>query len=191
MNSEGEAQRADQIQCTEIALEQTPDAAFISNLGNASYVLSGVNDRDLNFYLWGSMGVTTPVGLGLAMATERPVTVFDGDGSMLMSLGALATVSNCNPSNLTIVIWDNMQYGTTGGQSTLSATTDFAAVAKDVGITSFDTASEEEFLECYTKAVEYDGSAVVVCHVDPVEPKSRPPFDFAHIKRRFRTALSE
>lgn len=191
MNSDDNIQRADPIRCTEIAVNKTPDAAFISNLGNTSYILSGVEDRDLNFYLWGSMGVTTPIGLGLALATDRPVTVLDGDGSILMSLGALATVSSHDPSNLTIIIWDNEQYGTTGGQPTLSATTDFAAVADSVGLQSYDVTSDEMFAAQYSDALDYDGAAVIVCHVDLVDSKSRPPFDFAHIKRRFRTAMDK
>lgn len=181
---------ADQIRCTELAIEQTPDAAFVSNLGNASYVLSET-DRELNFYLWGSMGVTTPVGLGLAMATDRPVTVLEGDGSMLMSLGALATVSHCDPANLVIVIWDNREYGTTGGQPTLSETTDFAAVAEGVGLQSFEAASEKTFKAAYEKAVTSDEAAVVVCRVAPVETDVRPPTDFAHIKRRFHDRIAE
>lgn len=189
MNSSPSTELADQIQCTEIAIEQTPDAAFISNLGNASYVLSRT-DRNLNFYLWGSMGVTTPVGLGLAMATDRTVTVLDGDGSILMSLGALATVSNCDPSNLTIVIWDNRQYGTTGGQPTLSETTDFVAVAEAVGLQSCEVASETAFKAAYTEAVDSDEATVIVCRVEPVETDRRPPTDFAHIKRRFREAVA-
>lgn len=191
MSSEDRRQYADQIRCTEIAVNQTPDGAFVSNLGNASYVLSAVKDRDLNFYLWGSMGVTTPTGLGLAIATDRPVTVLDGDGSMLMSLGALATVANCDPPNLTIVVWDNEQYGTTGGQSTLSATTDFAAVAEGVGLRSYHVTSTDAFETQYSNAVSYDGATLIVCRVDPVDPESRPPFDFAHIKRRFRSAVNE
>lgn len=191
MSSDSGEERANQIRCTEITVEKTPNAAFVSNLGNASYVLSGVEDRDLNFYLWGSMGVTTPVGFGLAMATDRTVTVLDGDGSTLMSLGALATVSNYDPPNLTIVIWDNEQYGTTGGQPTLSATADFTAIAEAVGLESYDVSTDEAFESRYTDAVDHDGAAVIVCRVDPVDSESRPPTDFAHIKRRFRTALED
>lgn len=192
MSSEDADERADQLRCTEIAVDRTPEAAFVSNLGTASYVLAGVEDRDLNFYLWGSMGVTTPVGLGLAMAADRLVTVLDGDGSTLMSMGALATVSRYDPSNLTVVIWDNQRFNTTGGQPTLSEVTDFGAVAEGVGLRSYTAMSNEEFREAYAAAaVEYDGAAVVVCSVSSVSTESRPPFDFAHIKHRFRNAMRE
>lgn len=187
MSSDREA--ADQVRCTELAIERTPNAAFVSNLGAASYILAEVEDRELNFYLWGSMGLTTPVGLGLALGTDRTVTVFDGDGSTLMSMGALATVSSQNPSNLTIVIWDNGEYKTTGGQPTLSETVDFAAVAEGVGLESYHARSNGEFEENYSEAVAYDGAAVLTCRVRPVSSNSRPPLDFAHVRHRFRSAM--
>ena len=105
--------RADQATCTAAVLDSTPDAALVSNLGVASYVLAGVEDRARNCYLWGSMGVTTPVGLGLALQTDEQVTVLDGDGSTLLSLGALATVARHDPSNLVVVVFDNGEFATT------------------------------------------------------------------------------
>ncbi|WP_255197418.1 thiamine pyrophosphate-dependent enzyme [Halorarius litoreus] len=180
---------ADQYECTARLLSVTPDAAIVSNLGVASYVLAGVEDRPRNFYLWGSMGVTTPVGLGLALALDDPVTVLDGDGSMVMSLGALATVADQNPPNLTVVVWDNGQYGTTGGQPSASRTVDIAAVARDVGLDATHVTTADDFEAAYAAAVDADHASVVVCEVEPADPDERPPFDFAHIKRRFRDAV--
>lgn len=182
---------ADQVRCTELLLEETPDAAIVSNLGVASYVLAGVEDRERNFYLWGSMGVTTPVGLGLALSVDDPVVVLDGDGSMLMSLGSLVTVSKHDPENLVIVIWDNGQYGTTGGQTTHSDIIEFAAVGEDVGLRTFAADTAEAFEQAYADAVRHDGAALVVCQVEGLDPDARPPLDFAHIKRRFRGAMTD
>lgn len=190
MSSEPQ-ERADQFACTQAIVDETPDAAIVSNLGVASYVLAGVEDRARNFYLWGSMGVTTPVGLGLAIATDDQVTVLDGDGSMLMSLGALATVADRDPSNLVLVIFDNGQYVTTGGQPSFSGSVDFAGVADSLQLYTVDASTNDGFRDAYSSAVEYDGAAVVVCRVEPVDPDARPPFDFAHIKRRFRTAMKD
>ncbi|MFC7229772.1 thiamine pyrophosphate-dependent enzyme [Salinirubellus salinus] len=181
---------ADQYECTARLLSITPDAAIVSNLGVASYVLAGVEDRARNFYQWGSMGSTTPIGLGLALALDDPVTVLDGDGSMVMSLGALATVADQNPPNLTVVVWDNGQYGTTGGQPSASRTVDFAAVARDVGLAATHVSTTDDFEAAYADAVASDEATVVVCDVEPVDPDERPPFDFAHIKWRFRDAVA-
>jgi sulfopyruvate decarboxylase subunit beta len=185
----GPGERADQYACTAAVLETTPDAVAVSNLGNASYVLASVADRDRNCYLWGSMGVTTPTGVGLALAVDDPVVVFEGDGSLLMSLGVLSTVGALDPPNLTVVVWDNAVYGTTGGQGTYSSTTDFAGVAEHCGVSATHVDSDEAFAAAYRDAVASDHAEVVVCDVEPVDPDARPPFDFAHITRRVRDAL--
>jgi len=180
---------ADQATCTEHVLDVTPDVAVVSNLGVASYVLAGVRDRDRNFYCWGSMGLTTPVGLGLALATDDPVTVLDGDGSTLMSLGALATVANRDPSNLTVVVFDNGVYATTGGQRSHAEATDFAAVAEGVGLSASHVSDDETFRDAYRRGVDADRATLIACDVAPVEPDARPPLDAAHVKRRFRSAI--
>jgi len=184
-------ERADQYACTAAVLEATPDAAVVSNLGVASYVLAAVApDRDRNVYQWGSMGVTTPVGLGLASATDEQVTVLDGDGSLLMSLGVLSTVARYDPDNLTVVVFDNGVYGTTGGQPTHSAHTDFAGVAGSCGLEATTVRSEEAFDDAYREAVNSSGATLVVCAVEPVDPDERPPFDFPYITRTVRNSLT-
>lgn len=184
-------ERADQFACTETVLDITPDVAAVSNLGVASYVLAAVEDRDRNFYEWGSMGVTTPTGLGLALAVDDPVVVFEGDGSLLMSLGVLSTLGAVDPPNLTVVVWDNEIYGTTGGQSNYSDSTDFAGVAESCGVSATHVRSDDAFERAYREAIETDHTELIACDVVPVDPDARPPFDFAHIKRRMRDALVE
>lgn len=181
---------ADQWTCTAAVLEETPAAAVVANLGTAAYVLGGVDDRPRNFYCWGSMGVTTPIGLGVAMGTDDTVTVLDGDGSTLMSLGALATVAEYGPSNLVVVIFDNATYATTGGQPTRGESTDFAAIAADLGVRAWDVETDDAFAAAYREAVEYDGPTVIACSVESIDPEARPPLDFAYVKRRFHDAVA-
>jgi thiamine pyrophosphate-dependent acetolactate synthase large subunit-like protein len=184
---------ADQTACTAAVLEETPDAAVISNVGTASYHLTALGDRARNFPLTGAMGVTTPVGLGLALATDEQVTALDGDGSMLMSLGALSTVARLNPSNLVVVVMDNAAYETTGGQTTLSTEVDFEGVARDCGLSARSADSNEGFREAYTEAVAADGAGVVVCEVAAEKPEEYPPLDYGHsyVKHRFRSEFVE
>ena len=182
--------RADPFAVTAAVLEATPDAVVVSNLGVASYVLAAVEDRDRNVYLWGSMGVTTPVGLGLALAVDDPVTVLDGDGSMAMSLGALTTVGSVDPSNLTVVVLDNDAYQTTGGQPTPTATTDFAGVARECGLHAASASTEAAFAVAYEAALAHDGAALVACDVAPVDTDARPPPDTAFLTHRVREALA-
>lgn len=177
---------ADQSACTRAIIEETPDAAVISNLGAASYHLIDVEDRSRNFYLTGAMGSTTPLGLGLAVAIEDQVTVIDGDGSLLMSLGSLATVAGVDPQNLTLVVMDNGAFETTGGQPTLSGTADLAAVARDCNLAAWTATGLNEFRETYSDAVEHAGASVIVCEVEATEPEDHPPIDYAHAHTKYR-----
>lgn len=90
-----------------------------------------------------SMGQATSIGLGIALARpERKVVVCNGDGSMLMNLGSLVTISAHAPANLTVLVLDNGVYEVTGAQPTLAAAplrtdkapVDFAAIARACGI---------------------------------------------------------
>ena len=83
----------------------------------------------------GSMGMATPIGLGISLTTEKEVVVIDGDGSLLMNPGVLATSGHFSPENLTIIAIDNSAYGSTGSQPTLTAScVDLSLVAEGFGI---------------------------------------------------------
>jgi thiamine pyrophosphate-dependent acetolactate synthase large subunit-like protein len=184
---------ADQYDCTEAVLDATPEAAIVANLGVSSFVLIDIDDRPENFYMTGGMGVTTPVGLGLSTAVDRPVTVLEGDGSLLMSLGCLATVGTYGPPNLTVVVWDNSEFRTTGGQPTLASAVDFAGVARDCGIEAWDVSTTEEFRAAYEAAVAHEGPALVRCAVTAERPEGHPALDYghSHVKHRFREAMTQ
>jgi thiamine pyrophosphate-dependent acetolactate synthase large subunit-like protein len=89
----------------------------VCGLGSATYDVAAAGDHPLNFYLWGAMGGTAMIGLGLALArSDRRVAVITGDGDMLMGMGSLATIGVKQPKNLAIVVLDNGHYGETGMQ---------------------------------------------------------------------------
>src|SRR5713101_9050473 len=93
------------------------DLLVVCGLGSATYDVAAAGDHALNFYLWGAMGGTAMVGLGLALARpDRRVAVITGDGDVLMGMGSLATIGVKQPSNLSIVVLDNGHYGATGMQ---------------------------------------------------------------------------
>ncbi|MDE3153766.1 MAG: hypothetical protein KGN76_01630 [Acidobacteriota bacterium] len=168
------------------------DEAVVASLGHPAYDLYAAGDRPENFYTWGSMGVASSIGAGLAMAQPgRAVIVLDGDGSLLMNLGSLATIATCRPPNLTIVVWDNRQYGTTGGQSTATAHgTDLAAIARGAGIASAVTvATEEELAAAMAVTRRAPGPHVIVARVEESAPVAKPPLDCVFLKHRFMTAL--
>ena len=115
-------------------------ALLISNIGFPSRELYAAKDRPENFYMLGSMGLASSIGLGLALGLAqglpaRRVIVLDGDGSVLMNLGTLATIAHYAPENYLLVILDNCCYGSTGSQPTCTHLgTDLAALALAAGV---------------------------------------------------------
>lgn len=111
-------------------------ALLVCNIGYPSRELFSVRDRPENFYMLGSMGLASSIGLGLALAQpKRKVIALDGDGSVLMNLGTLATIAHYAPENYLLVILDNCCYGSTGSQPTCTHLgTDLFALAKAAGV---------------------------------------------------------
>lgn len=123
--------RYDAIRAIAAALD---DEAVVANIGVPSKELYAANDRDLNFYMLGSYTQATPIGLGLAIATDRDIVVLDGDGSLL-GTAVLPVVAAEAPENLTIVCLDNGAFGSTGNQPTpASGLVDMELLARAAGI---------------------------------------------------------
>lgn len=110
----------------------------ICNIGFPSRELYDIYDRDENFYMIGSMGLASSIGLGLALAKpERDIVVIDGDGSLLMNMGSLVTVNACKPRNLTWIVINNGAYGSTGNQETYAKDLNLCEIASGVGLKSY------------------------------------------------------
>jgi len=90
-------------------------------------------DRDSNFYLIGSMGLISSIGLGIALNSKKRIFIFDGDGSALMELGTLAMIANHRPSNLFHIVLDNEKYASTGGQPSISKDEDLSCITRALG----------------------------------------------------------
>ncbi len=153
------------IEAISAVAENAGDSLIICNIGFPSRELYSTRDRSQNFYMLGSMGMASSIGLGLALARpERRVIALDGDGSVLMNLGALATIANHAPENYLLIILDNCCYGSTGSQPTCtSCRTDLAAVAKSAGVDGVRLVKTVEELNeaLFSKVV------VIVAKVDP------------------------
>src|SRR5690349_1202014 len=95
------------------------EEAVIGGIGNTNFDLWAAGRRPQNFYMLGSMGLAIPIAVGVALAQPaRTVIALEGDGSLLMQLGCLATVAMLAQKNLTIVVMDNGIYQITGSQPT-------------------------------------------------------------------------
>ena len=93
----------------------------VSNLGPTSDELWHASDRDRNFYTYGSMGRCSSIALGMALSCEEKVISLDGDGSILMNLGTIATIGRESPTNLIVIVWDNEEWAQTGHQKSHTA----------------------------------------------------------------------
>ena len=106
----------------------------IATTGFTGRELYALSDRPQHFYMVGSMGCASSLGLGLALARpDLRVMVVDGDGAALMRMGNLATVGAYSPPNLVHLVLDNEAHDSTGAQATVSASTDFASIAAACG----------------------------------------------------------
>ncbi len=126
---------------------------IVSNLGWPSKELYALKHQPSNFYMLGSMGMVTPIGLGISLSSEKNVVVIDGDGSLLMNPGVLATAAHCAPENLTILAIDNSSYGSTGSQETLTGScVDLELVARGFGIgNTVKAATKEQLIAAMTE----------------------------------------
>src|ERR1043165_8044562 len=76
------------------------EEAVIAGIGNTNFDLYAAGHRAQNFYMLGSMGLACPIALGVAIAQpERGVIALEGDGSILMGMGCLATIAKVKPRN--------------------------------------------------------------------------------------------
>ena len=160
---------------------------IVTNLGIPAKELYEIKDRELNFYMLGSMGLASPIGLGLAIIQKKHVYVIDGDGSLLMNPNALVSIGAYNPGNLTVIAIDNAAYGSTGNQETCTYNQiDLELLARASGIEDTVKVHSEGELK---KALLHKVSFIHVI-VKPVNMKCREiPLSANEIKQRFMKTI--
>jgi sulfopyruvate decarboxylase subunit beta len=118
-------------EAVKIIAESVGKNPIISANGFMSRDLFETYDKESNFYMIGSMGLASSIGLGIALKNpKKQVFVFDGDGNILMNLGSLVTIGSLKPINLVHIIFDNNSHESTGGQPTNSSKINLEKIAK-------------------------------------------------------------
>ena len=166
--------------------------AVVAGIGNTNFDLWAAGRRAQNFYMLGSMGLALPIALGVALAQpSRRVIGLEGDGSLLMQLGCLATIAMLKPANLTIVVFDNGIYQITGGQATPASTAaDIVAIARGAGITaSAWAADEDDFDHLLDQALTAHEPSLIAVRIDGKPAEATTHRDPAQIRERFMVGL--
>lgn len=168
-------------------MKSIDDELIIANIGFPSRELYDIKDRDETFYMIGSMGLVSSIGLGVALRTDKKVVIIDGDGAFLMNMGSVVTVIKQNPKNLTWIVINNGAYGSTGNQETYAKDLDLTKIAESVGFNAYD------FNDINLKnIINKEECSFVNYSVRPGNAKaSIIPFSPIEIKDRFMKKVSE
>ena len=168
------------------------DHLVVCNIGIPSQELHGIDDQPTNFYMLGTMGLASSIGLGLALVQEKPVIAIDGDGSILTNMGTLSTIGNNGTGNLILLVVDNGAYGSTGDQPTYTGKrTDLAGVARASGCENVHDVPGAEVGAAIEAALAAGGTHVVVAHCESGSEKHPPiTLDPVVIRHRFMEAVA-
>ncbi len=165
----------------------------VCNIGLPSQELHMIDDNPRNFYMLGTMGLASSIGLGLALAQPKTVISIDGDGSVLTNLGTLPTIANNVADNYILLIIDNGSYGSTGDQPTYAGKkTKLEAVAAACGCENVVTCQAEDTGKTLQAAIDSKKMTIIVAKCEsgniklPVITK-----DPVVIRDRFMTAVAD
>ena len=152
-----------------------------------------VKDRKGNFYMIGSMGLASSIGLGAALCCpDKKVIIFDGDGNILMSMGNLALIGATAPRNLVHVVFDNEVYESTGSQRSLSSDVQLENIAKSSGYRlAVRVDKKDELKPVFQKMLKEEGPSFLLIKVEPSfdSATGRVTHTPEEIKSRFMDSL--
>ncbi len=181
-------------------LRHADDVVITTMAASRAWLEGGTQPLDFTF-VPSCMGHATSLGLGLALAQpKRRVIVCNGDGSMLMNLGSLVTITSQAPRNLVVLVLDNGVYEVTGAQPTpgsaegrsLGHAVDFAAIARGAGFTAvYRFTTSEAWAAGAAEALGAHGPVFIWLGVRPVPGRAGPrsPGPAAQRAQAFMRAL--
>ena len=182
--------RISRLQSIKIIRESvTSNDALIATTGKIGRELFASGDNDSQFYVIGSMGCASGIGLGIQLAKpDQNVVVLDGDGAALMKMGTFATIGYTKPSNFIHIVIDNESYESTGGQYTVSSSVDFSNIASSCGYNTCCFANtEEDIVKSIRNAKNFSGPSLIHIKVSSGSAPNlgRPTVTPPQVKERF------
>ena len=174
-----------------LAISKIGNNPVVAANGYISRDLFEVSDKPSNFYMIGSMGLASSIGLGIALKNPKTkIFVFDGDGNILMNLGSLTTVGFLKPKNFVHIVFDNSSHESTGGQPTSSNSIKIDKIAKSANYKVSKTRSKKELLKLIEAAKRISGPLMILVKVKSSEYVSkRVKIEPTEIKNRFMKSL--
>ena len=176
----------------EIVCQYVKKDIIISANGFISRDLFSSFEKNTNFYMIGSMGLASSIGLGIALKKpKKRIFVFDGDGNILMNLGSLVTIGSLRPKNLVHLIFDNNIHESTGGQPTHSKEINISKIAKASNYTVFSVKTKKTLEKTLREIPNIHGPIFIHIHLSQGTKKSsRVVISPVSIKNRFMNAIN-
>ena len=180
------------LEAIEIVAKNIEDQPIIAANGFISRDLFESCDKESNFYMIGSMGLSSSIGLGIAIKNPKTrVNVFDGDGNILMNLGSLATIGSVKPKNFVHFVFDNEAHESTGSQPTISSSINIEKIAHAAKYHVFKTKSKQGLIKILEKTKKIQGPIMIIIKIDLSEYKSkRVSYSPSKIRERVSKSLS-
>ena len=173
----------------ELCLDEIKEQPIIAANGFISRDLFNAKDRNTNFYMIGSMGLASSIGLGVALKTpKKKIFVFDGDGNILMNLGSLTTIGSLKPKNLIHMVFDNSVHESTGSQPTNTNFVSIEKIAKACNYNhTFTVKTKNNFEKVLRKTKKLKGPIMIVVKIQQsdTERSGRINISPVGIKERF------
>ncbi len=171
---------------------------ILTSLGTAGRAWRDHGGDNPVFYGSDPMGAAPGLALGAALARpDLDFVLLEGDGDLVMNLGALLAVADAMPPNLHMVVFNNGRYETGGGQPLAAADrADLAMIARGAGWPSVQTlpaaATDDEVYDAVVELLATPGPALLVAAVDPEESPYGGPGELSGSEARahFQVALS-
>jgi len=179
-------------QAIKICAKMTGINPIISANGFISRDLFTELDKPTNFYMIGSMGLASSIGLGIALKNPgKKIFVFDGDGNILMNMGSLATIGALRPRNLIHIVFDNHSHESTGGQPTISNNIKLEKIAESVNYKVFHANTKNEIENIFKKIKSVYGPIMIIIKIKKSKNTSkRVGIDSTEIKNRFMNSIN-